>query len=149
MSEVRFYHLERQSQMQVLPLLLSKALERGHRIVVKMSSAGDVERMNDHLWAYDPSGFLPHGSAKNGAKELQPVYLTDEDENPNDADVLILCSGARSDMQGDFKLCCEMLNGNDPEDISAARARWKTYKEKEFDVTYWQQNERGGWDKKA
>ena len=149
MSEVRFYHLERQSQMQVLPLLLSKALERGHRIVVKMNNAGDVERMNDHLWMYDPGGFLPHGSAKNGAKELQPVFLTDEDENPNDADVLILCSGAHSQMQGDFTLCCVMLNGNDPEEVSAARARWKAYKEDGFDVTYWQQNERGGWDKKA
>lgn len=149
MSEVRFYHLERQSQMQVLPLLLSKALERGHRIVVKMDNVATVEQMNDHLWTYNPNVFLPHGSAKNGNAALQPIYLTDQDENPNDADVLILCSGARSEMQGDFTLCCEMLNGHDAEDVSAARARWKEYKKREFDVTYWQQNERGGWDKKV
>lgn len=149
MTEVRFYHLEMQSQGQVVPIILSKALERGHKIIVKMGNAGEVEQMNDHLWSYDANSFLPHGSKKNGSSEFQPIYLTDIDENPNSADVLILCSGATSDTIGDFDLCCEMLNGHDQEAVSAARARWKAYKDKGYDVTYWQQNERGGWDKKA
>ena len=105
--------------------------------------------MNEHLWTYKEGSFLPHGSVKNGNGENQPLWLTDKDENPNGADVLILCEGVESEMHGDFTLCCEMLNGQDQEAVSAARARWKLYKEKDFDVTYWQQSEAGGWDKKA
>ena len=149
MTEVRFYHLERQSQGQVLPILLSKACERGHKIVVKLRDAAEVERMNGHLWTFQDSSFLPHGSVKNGNSEVQPIWLTDKDENPNGADVLILCEGVESEMHDDFTLCCEMLNGQDQEAVSAARARWKSYKEKEFEVTYWQQSEAGGWNKKA
>lgn len=149
MTEVRFYHLERQSQSQVLPLLLSKAYERGHKIVVKLRNAEEVERMNGHLWTFLDSSFLPHGSAKNGTAEVQPIWLTDKDENPNGADVLILCEGVESEMHGDFALCCEMLNGQDREAVSAARERWKSYKDKEFYVTYWQQSDAGGWNKKA
>lgn len=149
MTEVRFYHLQRQSQEQVLPMLLSKALERGHKIIVKMADAAAVEKMNEHLWTFNPNSFLPHGSAKDGNAEMQPVWLTAEDENPSGADVLIVGVGAQSDMQCDFKLCCEMLNGHDEQAIAAARGRWKAYKEKGFDVTYWQQSERGGWEQKA
>lgn len=149
MTEVRFYHLQSQNQKQALPALISKALERGHHIVVKLRDAAEVEDMDGHLWTYNPNSFLPHGSAKSGNKERQPVWLTAEDENPNKADVLIVGQGAQSEMHGDFMLCCEIFSGHDPEAVAQARTRWKAYKEKEFDVTYWQQNESGGWDKKA
>ncbi len=148
MTEIRFYHLQRQSQEQVLPMLLSKALEKSHKIVVKLSNIQAVEAMNEHLWTYHPHSFLPHGSAKDGDAALQPIWLTAEDENPNGADVLIVGAGAESAMQGDFKLCCEMLNGHDDDAVAAARTRWKVYKESEFEVTYWQQGDRG-WEKKA
>ncbi len=149
MTEIRFYHLQRQSQEQVLPLLLSKALERGHKIVVKLIDERAVEQMNEHLWTFNPNSFLPHGSAKDGNEDQQPIWLTAKDENPNGADVLILGEGAESTMQGDFKLCCEMLNGHDEQAVAAARVRWKAYKDKDFDVTYWQQSDVGGWEQKA
>ena len=149
MTEVRFYHLQNQTQKQVLPAMLGKALERGQRVLVKMSSPQDVEDMNDFLWSYNPDSFLPHGSTKDSYPENQPVLLTAEDENPNRAEVLILCHGAESDRHGEFKLCCEMLNGHDEAAVSQARERWKLYKEKEYDVTYWQQTSSGGWEQKS
>ncbi len=149
MTEIRFYHLERQTQAQILPIILGKALERGNRVVVKASNEAERERLNNDLWSASPDSFLPHGSAKNGKASMQPIWLTEKDENPNEADVLILCQGASSEMQGEFNLCCEMLNGHDQEAISAARAGWKAYKAKGFDVTYWQQNDAGAWSNKA
>ncbi|PCI54862.1 MAG: DNA polymerase III subunit chi [Alphaproteobacteria bacterium] len=149
MTEIRFYHLQHQSQAQVLSVILLKALERGHRILVKMRNAAEIAQMNDYLWTFSPDSFLPHGSEKNGNAEMQPIWITAEDENPNKADVLILCQGVVSGQQADFTLCCEMLDGHDHQAISDARARWKTYKEQGFEVTYWQQSEAGGWEKKA
>lgn len=149
MTEIRFYHLQHQTQAQVLSVILSKALERGHRIVVKMRNEAEVAQMNDYLWTFSADSFLPHGSEKNGNAEMQPIWITAADENPNKADVLILCQGALSEQQADFTLCCEMLDGHDPQAIGDARVRWKAYKGQEFDVTYWQQGEAGGWTQKA
>jgi DNA polymerase-3 subunit chi len=42
-----------------------------------------------------------------------------------------------------------MFDGNDYEAVTSARARWKTYKAAGHDLTYWQQTDRGGWEKKA
>lgn len=148
MTDIRFYHLERQSLEQVLPSLLSKALSAGHRIVVKAANDKAVEELNTHLWTYNPNSFLPHGSQKDGFAEDQPIWLTAEDENPNGASVLILTHGAQSPDVGNFKMCCEMLDGRNEDAVKAARGRWKTYGKAEHDVTYWQQTDKG-WEKKA
>ncbi len=148
MTEIRFYHLERQSQDQVLPTLLAKALDGGHRIVVKTADDSQTQRLNEYLWTYNPDNFLPHGSKKDGNAELQPIWLSSKDENPNSADVLIVTQGSETAMSSDFSLCCEMLDGHDGDAIKAARARWKDYKEDGHSVTYWQQGERG-WEEKG
>jgi DNA polymerase-3 subunit chi len=148
MTEVRFYHLRTRTLEQALPEILEKAMGKGHRAVVRLPDEKSVERMNDHLWIYRPDSFLPHGSRKDGNADLQPIWLTDGDDNPNRADMLVLAGVAADSLEG-FSLCCDMLDGNDEDVVSAARERWKNYKDKGFTVTYWQQTDKGGWEKKA
>ncbi len=148
MTEIRFYHLTRKTLEQALPELLEKTLERGWRAVVMASSAERVEALTHHLWTYKPDGFLPHGSEKDGDPEAQQVWLTTADERPNDAEVLFLTDGARSEGIGDFQRVCEIFDGNDENAVAAARGRWKTYKAAGHDVSYWQQGARG-WTNEA
>ncbi|MCB1529548.1 MAG: DNA polymerase III subunit chi [Rhodospirillales bacterium] len=149
MTEIRFYHLSVQSLDQALPKILSKVLESDRRALVKLTDEEDVRRMNDFLWTYRPESFLPHGNKKDGHAEDQPVFLTDKDENPNGAQVLVLTGEAVHQDIDKFDLCCEMLNGNDEAAVRAARKRWKAYKDSGFDVTYWQQTDGGSWEQKA
>lgn len=149
MTDIRFYHLQRKPLERALPELLEKVLERGNRAVVMAGSEERVEALAGLLWTYDDRGFLPHGTARDGSAERQPVWLTASDENPNGADVLILTDGVRSDLTAGFAIACELFDGNDSDAVSAARARWTVYKDAGHDVTYWQQTERGGWEKKA
>lgn len=147
--EIRFYHLQSQSLGQALPALLSKVIEKKHRVVVKLPDQGRVEALDSHLWTYEPNSFLPHGSKKSGNAEQQPIWLTCDDENPNDADVLILAEGAVFEQMDEFSLSCEIFDGQDQDALQVARARWKTFKDQGYDLTYWQQTANGGWDKKA
>ena len=149
MTDVGFYHLQRTPLEQALPKLLEKVLGAGLRAVLKAGSEERVEALNSLLWTYDQRGFLPHGSRKDGHAEAQPVWLTDLEENPNGAKVLILTDGASADSVADYDRCLDMFDGNDPEAVEAARERWKAYKAAGHTVTYWQQTERGGWEKKA
>ncbi len=149
MAEIRFYHLESQNLDTALPALVSKALSKGHRIVIKAPDNAEVERLNTHLWAFDPNSFLPHGSKKDGHNTDQPVWLTDNDETPNNADVLILTHNCEHTDLGKFKLICDMFDGRNNDAVQAARTRWKSYKEAEHDVTYWQQAAQGGWAEKS
>jgi DNA polymerase-3 subunit chi len=149
MTDVRFYHLQKQSLDDALPAILTKAFQGGHRILVRMRDDKEVERMNKHLWAFKPDVFLPHGSSKDGHAENQPIWLTSKPENSNNAKVLILTQGMNEEAIESYDLCCEMLDGRDSTAVDAARAKWKDYQAAGLNVTYWYQNERGGWEKKA
>jgi DNA polymerase-3 subunit chi len=101
------------------------------------------------LWTYDDASFLPHGSRRDGRAEQQPVWLTDREENPNGATMLVLTDGTSSPAIGRFRRCLDLFDGNDEAAVAAARERWRMAKADGHELTYWQQTERGGWTKKA
>jgi DNA polymerase-3 subunit chi len=149
MTEIRFYHLQRTALEAALPPMLEKTLERGQRAVVIAGSAERVEHLTGHLWTYSERSFLPHGSARDGHADRQPVWLTTEDENPNGAQVLFLTDGAASRQVDRFQLCVELFDGNDGAAVQAARSRWQAYKAAGHQLTYWQQTPQGRWEQKA
>lgn len=145
MAEIAFYHLQHWPLEKVLPRLLKKTIEAGKRAVVLLGAPERVEPLNAVLWTFDPDAWLPHGSARDGNAALQPVWLTATDENPNGAQYLFLADGAASARVADFERCFELFDGNDPDAVAAARARWKAYKDAGHALAYWQQTEQGGW----
>jgi DNA polymerase III subunit chi len=149
MTEVRFYHLMTRSLEQTLPKLLEKSVERGWRVVVLAASDERVTALDQLLWTYDPASFLPHGDAGDGFAADQPVFLTCKDENPNGATVLMLTDGMESERVTGYELVCDLFDGNDDDAVAAARQRWKRCKELGCTLTYWQQTERGAWERKA
>ncbi len=148
MTEVRFYHLTRATLETALPMMLEKTLERGQRAVVRAGSEERVEALTSWLWTYRDRSFLPHGSAKDGHGELQPVWLTEREEKPNGAQVLFLTDGAVSERLDDYELCAVLFDGNDAAALAAAREQWRGLKEAGHDLTYWQQDAQGRWEKK-
>ncbi|WP_137390611.1 DNA polymerase III subunit chi [Rhodoligotrophos defluvii] len=149
MTEVLFYHLERQSLEQMLPVLLSKTLERGWRAVVQAGSPERVEALNTQLWTYAEGSFLPHGSARDGFAAQQPIWLTDGEDCPNGAAVRFLVDGAAAADVSAYVRVVHLFDGRDPEALAHARAQWKAMKAAGHEVTYWQQNEQGRWERKA
>lgn len=147
MTEVGFYHLTRSKLEGALPKLLEKVLASGARAVVRAGSSERVAFLNAALWSFDQASFLPHGSAREGEAADQPVWLTSDEENPNGARVLVLTDGVAAGDMADFERCLEMFDGNDAASVEAARARWRGHLEAGHDLTYWRQNERGGWEK--
>ncbi len=149
MTEVRFYHLTRRPLEETLPVMLERTVNRDHRRAVVLAGSEErVEALNAHLWTYKDRGFLPHGSKRDGFVEKQPIWLTTSDENPNGAAVLFLTDGASSARPEAFELVCELFDGNDEAAVAAARERWAAYKTAGHGLTYWQQTDRGGWEKK-
>jgi DNA polymerase-3 subunit chi len=144
--EVRFYHLQKTTLEGALPQLLQRTLDKGWRAVVKAGSAERVEVLNQQLWTYAENSFLPHGSARDGDAAVQPVWLTEKDENPNQAQVLLLVDGAVCEKTDGYQLICTIFDGNDPDALTSARADWKKWKAANCQLTYWQQAD-SGWNK--
>lgn len=147
--DISFYHLTYQPLTVALPKLLTKVYETGMRAIIKAPSPTHVDEIDQVLWTFDKASFLPHDTEKNDHRENQPIYITSLDENPTSAEVLVLTDGATCEIMDGYKRILEMFDGNNPTSVSAARARWKSYKDAGHTLTYWQQNENGGWAQKG
>lgn len=150
MTEVLFYHLQRKRLEDALPGLLETSLQRGWRVTVQSSSEERIEALDAHLWTWRDDSFLPHGTHKQSDTAEQPILLTVSDHNPNGANVRFLIDGAPlPDDAANYQRIVLMFDGDDDEAVAAARACWAAVKEKGFESTYWQPDERGRWVKKA
>ncbi len=150
MTEVLFYHLQRQPLERVLPSLLERSLERGWRVVVQAASDERVDALDAHLWTYKDDGFLPHGTVREAEAAAHPVLLTTADHNPNGATVRFLIDGApMPEDAAAYERIVLMFDGEDPAALEAARARWSEAKGNGFETTYWQFDEAGRWQRKA
>jgi DNA polymerase III subunit chi len=149
MTDIGFYHLTASPLERALPRLLEKVLEGHKRAVIMCGSDERLSFLNGALWTVGKASFLPHGSAKEGFPEDQPIWLTTQDENPNGAQFLFLIDGVESPSLSTYERCLDLFDGNDEEAVAHARTRWKTYKDQGHNITYWKQTESGAWEKGA
>jgi DNA polymerase-3 subunit chi len=153
MSDINFYHLQRSTLETVLPKLLEKTRAAGKRALVMASSTKKTDQLANHLWTYDPAGWLPHGSKKDGMPDEQPIWISDDgkaaNENLNQADFLFLTDNAQTTDVADFERIFVLFDGNNDYSLEQARAYWKTCDGDGHNLIYWQQNDRGGWDQKT
>ena len=151
MAEIGFYHLTRSGADQALPPLLGRTLAAGQRAVVLCGTEARVEALDAALWACAEPDWLPHGTARTGHAELQPIWLTAEDlppeGAPNGARYLFLLDGAESAGLVRFDRVFDLFDGRDEAAVLAARRRWTAAKAAGHALTYWQQGERG-WAKR-
>jgi DNA polymerase III subunit chi len=148
-TEVLFYHLERQTLEQVLPGLVERALDRGWRAVVQAGSPERLAAIDALLWTWREDSFLAHGTRSEDHAEHQPVFLTTEEDNPNNAAVRFIVDGATLTSFAGYLRVVSIFDGHDPSAVEAARAQWRAAKAEGCTVTYWQQSEAGRWEKKA
>ena len=149
MTEVLFYHLQNMSLESVLPPLLEKSLERGWRVVVQSTSQERSDALDAHLWTYRDDSFLPHATSRATNLADQPIVLAEEEGNPNGANVRFLIDNATLPADSEnYERMVMVFNGDDADSLAAARSAWTACKSRGFEVTYWQADERGRWQRK-
>jgi len=150
MTDILFYHLERQPLEKVIPALLEKTLERGWRAVIRAKTAEKVQLLDEALWTYAEESFLPHAIASEPHVEVEPIVITASMEEPNRPDILFLVEGAEfPETVANYQRVVLLFDGNDDAALADARKAWKEVRARGVDSTYWQQNENGRWEKKA
>lgn len=151
MSRVDFYHLQNQTLENVLPKLLEKAYETGKKIKIKVGNEERVEFINTLLWTFDDQSFIPHGSKKDGFGEMQPIWISANDDIPNEATMLFLVDGAKAetDYVQQFERVFNIFDGNSETAVNNARTFWKELKNAGIEIYYWQQDSNGRWSQKG
>ena len=110
MSEIFFYKLKNSSSEIFLTSLIEKSIENNWNSVVLLDNIERMEEINDFLWSYKDTSFLPHGSQNDKNPELHRVYLTCKEENPNDSKVIFSIDGLLIKNINSWKRCVYIFN---------------------------------------
>ena len=150
MAEIFFYHLTESPLEEALPTLVEKSVGRGWRASIQTSGPEKRDALDMHLWTYRAETFLPHGRDGDERPADHPVYLTVTPDNVNGSHIRFLVDGAAPpDDVTAYERIVLMFDGLDEQALEAARGNWKELKAAGHDLSYYQQNAGGGWEKKA
>lgn len=149
MTEVLFYHLTESKLTDALPPLLEKSLERGWRVAVQVADEASRDLLDQHLWTFRDDSFLPHASDLAEDPGEQPILIGVGPDNLNGATVRFCLEGVPAGEVGAYDRLVYLFDGHDQAQLDAARGEWKRLKGEGHQLTYWQQNGAGRWEKKA
>ena len=150
MGAAFFYHLTRSPLEEALPMILTRALDRGWRVEVRGREAALMDRLDAQLWLRPEEGFLPHGRAGGPHDADQPVLLTAGEPAANEA-ACVICVDEAPLEAGEvaaLERACVIFDGGDAAAVEGARDRWRTLTGAGCAAEYWSQ-ESGRWEKKA
>ena len=104
------------------------------------------------FWFLPTSGDTRYLGKSNSGRPVTIDYMQQiavTADNPNGASVrfLIDCDALPEDSSAYERLVL-VFNGEDDEALQAARGVWTAAKSNGFDVTYWQPDEQGRWQRK-
>ena len=146
MTEIRFYHLQRSSAEKAVPDLLKKAVERGHKILFKLPNASRRQFYDEWLWRYAPDSFLAHAQEGDAESISHPIWLSTNDNAPNQPTMALVAEGATLPDRKGLSLVCNVFDSNDQDKLAQVRQLWSQLKnEKDLTLTYWKQQDNGGW----
>ncbi|MDR1910612.1 MAG: DNA polymerase III subunit chi [Holosporales bacterium] len=125
---------------KVLVKLLEKAFSSKIRVVVHSPISERLAALDDYLWVYHPATFLPHALSPSEDAALQPIWLTDKVENPNQATLLILLDTQDTTLFAHmFEKVFFLFPSEEAEGVR------KTLAERDPFPLYWRQSPEGEW----
>jgi len=140
-----FYHLQRTTLERAVGPLLEKCLERGWRVLAVSPDVTRRAALDEALWTYDDQSFLPHGQAEAEGLDpaSQPILISSDTENRNQAAVALLMDGVELPADAAFERCMVMFDDGDTATRQKAREQFKAAKDAGFSARYFQQSGRG------
>ena len=151
MTEVLFYHLQNMSLENVLPPLLEKSLERGWRVVVQSTSEERADALDAHLWTYRDDSFLPHATWRvERCAAISRSCWRSRTGNPNRANVRFLIDNAAlaGGLRTSTSAWCWSSTATTTTRLQRRAPPGPIASREGFEVTYWQADERGRWQRR-
>ena len=152
MQQFSIYQTSDELLLKSILLLIEKCYHSDLKSVVLTIDADQQEMLNKSLWTYSRKQFIPHGSKLDPQPEKQPIYITDELQNPNNASVLILISPIDIEkilqVKDYIKIFKRIIIITDlPEDLKELAAKINKFTTPQNKIDCFKQDARSSWSK--
>ncbi|MCH7671908.1 MAG: DNA polymerase III subunit chi [Proteobacteria bacterium] len=130
MTQVSFYTLSEEgldARILFACRLIDKAWKLGHRVFIQTQSIEQAKRLDDMLWQYQASSFVPHCLLDEKTGD-ESVVISPELPDGSHRDVLINLSANTHTSHLDFARVNEIVSA-DQDSLKQGRVRYRFYKD--------------------
>ena len=134
MTRVDFYILQdsRPNAAQLFACKLTeKAYKQGRKVYINTASGKQLKQLDELLWTFRDSSFLPHGCYAAEDSGEQPILLGHAIEPDGPSDVLVNLANDIPTFFSRFDRVAELV-GSDDAQREAARERFRFYKDRGY-----------------
>ena len=134
MTRVGFYVVQTNDQgrrLHVAARLADKAFAQGHRIFINACDKNQAQELDQLLWSFRPSSFLPHGL--EGEEHSENIAIGWGQEPKSHNDLLINLNHEIPTFFSRFNRVAEVVT-QDPTSLAALRKSWSFYKERGYQL---------------
>jgi DNA polymerase-3 subunit chi len=144
MNKAIFYSIIDEELIKTTCRILEKLYISGMRTLVKVQNIDLMNTLDRTLWTFAQKSFVPHATVKDPLPELQPILITDTNENINSSSTLVLIGSDHNDVQS-FTQVIVIFSDMNEHYKTIARKQYKEYKTITTDVVLHKQMENGSW----
>ncbi|QFU76566.1 DNA polymerase III subunit chi [Halioglobus maricola] len=134
MTRVGFYVVqatEASQRLGVAARLADKAFAQGHRIYINAEDKAQAEALDELLWSFRPSSFLPH--AMTGDPQSQQIAIGWGQDPGDHNDLLINLQLDIPAFFSRFQRVAEVVT-QDEQSLAALRKSWVFYKDRGYQL---------------
>ncbi len=132
MTRIDFY-FEAEDKLQVACRLSAKAAQQKLRVLIYTPDEAQAQMIDKLLWTWQATGFLPHCMTKSPLAAQTPVLITHDPEDTPHDEVLLNLHSAWPPAFSRFQRLVEIV-GRDDEDRATARARFRFYRDRGYEI---------------
>ncbi len=141
--EINFYQIDDILHKSMAPLL-QKILEDKKKVLIYSKNAELLKQIDDGLWSFSKTKFLPHATKFEKSDPIKnPIFLTDSEENENQAEFLIMLDQTSDDFAKNFTKIFHFFDNNN---LAEAKKLWSYYKQKSANLNFYKKDQ-GKWIK--
>ena len=113
--------------------LSAKAVQQGLKVMIYTPDAQVTEQLDQLLWTFSSTSFIPHCRANDMLASKVPVVLSQQSEEFLHDDVLLNLNIDYPSFFSRFKRLIEII-GTTSEDIQASRKRYRFYQDRGYEI---------------
>jgi DNA polymerase III subunit chi len=132
MTRIDFYS-NAESRLHTVCQVVAKAFSQRLRVAVFAPDAELARTIDRLLWTFQATSFVPHCLLQDRLAAQTPVVIAGQLDNAGHDQVLVNLSTDCPALFSRFNRLVEVV-GRDEDDRRAARARWRFYKERGYEV---------------
>ncbi|MDD4913192.1 MAG: DNA polymerase III subunit chi [Sideroxydans sp.] len=130
MTRVDFY-TGSEDKLRTACQLSQKAMQAGQRVLLHVADEATAQRLDQLLWHYPPTAFIPHCHSHQADAANMPVVIACDEQFPH-SELLISLHDECTTFFSRFERVIEIV-GEDEEEARLGRLRFKFYRDRGFD----------------